>query len=326
MLRRILTPLDGSAFAEQALPVAGAIARRAGAALTLVRVHHPLLYGDLIAVPRWEEEERRSEETYLHQMAARTEECFSVRVGTAVLEGPGVVEAIREYVRDHDFDLVVMSTHGRTGFSRAWLGSVADGVVRHLTRPVLLVRAVDRPSTVELEDDRDRVFERVLVPLDGSPAAESILPHVADLASAFGSRILLLRLVQPVVTESADYALEYPIHSRATDAAATEREVESATEYLRSIRRRFGEEHGLETSIDVRVVDRLASAIPKFASECEADLVALATHGRGASRLIVGSVADKVIRAGPGAILIQRSMEALEQSATTTNAAATAAD
>ena len=323
MLRKILVPLDGSAFAEQALPAAGAIARRSGATLTLVRVHHPLLYGDLIAVPRWEEEERRSEEGYLQQMAARMEECFSVRVGTAVLEGP-VVEAIRDYVRDHDFGLVVMSTHGRTGLSRAWLGSVADGVVRHLTRPVLLVRAVDRPSTVELEDDRDRVFERILVPLDGSPNAETILPHVADLASAFGSRVLLLRLVEPVVTESADYALEYPVYSRATDAAATEREVESATEYLGSIRRRLREEHGLETSADVRVVDRLAPAIPKFARECEADLVALATHGRGASRLIVGSVADKVIRAGPGAILLLRSSGATEEAVATASAVAAA--
>lgn len=325
MLRRILAPLDGSAFAEQALPVAGAIARRSGAALTLVRVHHPLLYGDLIAVPRWEEEEHRSEETYLHRMAARIEECFSVRVGTALLEGP-VAEAICQFVRDHDFDLVVMSTHGRTGLSRAWLGSVADGVVRHMTRPVLLVRTVDRPSTVELEDDRDRVFERILVPLDGSPKAESILPHVANLASAFGSRILLLRLVEPIVIESSDYMLEYPIHSRATDDAATERVVQSATEYLESIRRRLRAEYGLETSADVRVVERLGPAIPKFASECDADLVALATHGRGASRLIMGSVADKVIRAGPGAILIQRSMDAAEQSAMTIAAAAAGAE
>ena len=93
-----------------------------------------------------------------------------------------------------------------------------------------------------------------------------------------------------------------------------------------SFRRRLRAEYGLETSADVRVVERLGPAIPKFASECDADLVALATHGRGASRLIMGSVADKVIRAGPGAILIQRSMDAAEQSAMTIAAAAAGAE
>jgi nucleotide-binding universal stress UspA family protein len=324
MYRRIVTPLDGSVFAEQALPVAGAIARRSGAVLTLVRVHHPLVYGEMAGAARWDADERQIEGEYLAQTAARVSECFSVVAGTALLEEP-VVGAICDFTREHDSDLVVMSTHGRTGFSRAWLGSVADAVVRHITKPVLMVRPRDQWSTVELEDERDRVFSRVLVPLDGSRLAESILPHAAALTSTLQGGLSLLRVVEPVVVKAAEYPLEYPSFLTTTDREATDRTVEQARVYVTAVAARLRDEYGLDVSADVRLAERVAPAISEFARESEADLIALATHGRGASRLVVGSIADKVLRAGPPAVLLFHPAEApKERLAPQLHAAATA--
>lgn len=303
MFRSLLVPLDGSAFAEQALSTAGAIAKRSGASIRLVRVHVPIAYGDLASVDRWEKELRRSEREYLARTAAWFGERFKVPATTSLLEDP-IAPAICQGARRAD--LIVMSTHGRTGVSRAWLGSVADGVARHATVPVLMMRPESEIDESEGNADGTISIKRALVPLDGSLLAEGIMEHAIKLAATFGSSVTLVRVVEPVQMRSADYPLPYPIPLGVTDPEATDRLVAQANDYLTGVAARVRGQHPLEVAIDVRVSERVAPAILEAADERGADLVAMASHGRGASRLLVGSVADKILRGAPRAVLLFR--------------------
>src|SRR5688500_16609867 len=144
MLERILLPLDGSLFSEQALHVAARIAWRANAELHLVKVR-PLATGLLSADPQAAaatlQRESAGDREYLERVAARLR-APGRRVHTNVLTGTPTI-ALSGYVTDTQIDLVVMTTHGRGGLSRAWLGSVADRLVRTTSVPVLLLRPRD---------------------------------------------------------------------------------------------------------------------------------------------------------------------------------------
>lgn len=299
MYRSLLVPLDGSTFAEQALPLAGAILKRGKALLTIVRVHRPLTSSEIANAGLWDGDQRESEDAYLARVAERMAECFKVKVATAMLEEP-VVGALCDYVRAHSVDLVVMSTHGRTGIRRAWLGSVADGIARNVAVPVLMVRPEDRAD----ESDILRLFERMLIPLDGSRLSESIVGHAVRLARVFGSDIVLFRAVEPVVATGPGYPISSPVPITLVDSGATEQLTELAHNYLEGAAARLREQHGLRVSIDVRLVEHAAPAIVEALSGHHIELVAMSTHGRGASRLVVGSVADHVIRARPRAVLL----------------------
>jgi nucleotide-binding universal stress UspA family protein len=149
MYHRVLTPLDGSKLAEQALPHALEIARCMGAGLWLVRVclaqfyvHSPAGTGPLYTEDVLEAEKQAGME-YLARVRARLQN-EQVTVTTQVLAGP-VAETIIDYAREQNIDLIVMSTHGRSGFSRWVYGSVTDRVLRGAHCPTLIIRA--QPAT-----------------------------------------------------------------------------------------------------------------------------------------------------------------------------------
>jgi nucleotide-binding universal stress UspA family protein len=296
--RTILVPLDGSQFSEQALPTAMHLAAGAGAALLLVRVHQvpPQHLGST-----WDEFFRNEERAYLERTAARLKEVESTEVETALLEGD-VVEAIRASADGRAESLIVMSTNGRTGLSRAWLGSVADGVLRHSTRPVLALRPRG-PEHVPLASP----VGNVLVALDGSELAEQIVPHAVQLALLLPASMTLFRVVEPVMPLMPDMGAPF-------DPVTAQRLMEAAEQSARSdleaiaegIRR---EQPTLDVRTDVRVAPSAAPAIIEQSFADEGAHVALATRGRGASRLIIGSVADKVIRAAGEGVLVIRAID-----------------
>ena len=297
MYRTILVPLDGSPFAEQALPIAMHLAAGAKAPLLLVRVHQvpPKRLGST-----WDEFFRNEETAYLERIAARVTQVQPVDVETAVLEGD-VIEAIRESADRRAESLIVMSTNGRTGLSRAWLGSVTDGVLRQSTRPVLAVRP-SGPDHVPLAS----TIGNVLVALDGSTFAEQVVPHAVQLALLLPASMTLLRVIEPVVPVMPAVGGPY-------DAVMAERLVEdseqSVKSYLEVVAGRIRREHpNIEVRTDLQISDSAAPAIIQQACAGDGALVALATRGRGASRLIVGSVADKVIRAAGEGVLVIRSV------------------
>ncbi len=144
MYNHIMVPLDGSELAERALPHAVELARCHGHRLTLVRISLSQLYtyspaGD---GPLYSEEvlqaDQRAAAEYLARMKARLSSP-EVAVATETLSGP-VAETLIEYACEQDVDLIVMSTHGRSGLSRWVYGSVADKVLRGAHCPTLIVR------------------------------------------------------------------------------------------------------------------------------------------------------------------------------------------
>ncbi|HZT81311.1 MAG TPA: universal stress protein [Gemmataceae bacterium] len=288
MLRSILVPLDGSQFGEHALPVAADLARRAGAALHLVHAHAPLVYIEGLSVldDRADEQLREQERGYLERLAGRLADT-GVAVHTAVVEG-FAADVLREQAEAAGAGLIVMSTHGRGPFSRFWLGSVADALVRAAPVPLLLVRPSEQPAA-------GPAFRHVLIPLDGSALAEQAIQPAVEVGRLTGADYMLIRVVPPVFRVD---------DGRGEVWEATERQEEEAKQYLDRVAARLRGE-GLAVSTRVVTGQQPADAILRAASST--DLIALATHGRrGLGRLVLGSVADKLIRAATVPVLVHR--------------------
>ena len=302
MIRSILVPLDGSEFSEQALPTAGAIAHREGATLRLVTVHVPtaiLPFGGSMPIEaEVERRERESAEKRLGQLARRVAEDYEIPVEHVLLDGP-VVETIDRFATETGVELIVMTTHGRSGLQRAWLGSVADGLVRRTRLPVLLLRPGERAPEQRLQL---AAFRRVLVPLDGSALAEQIVPAAVAVAGATASEFVLLRIVPPLGT-TQPWAAEYAAFVGSSDL---KQRMEEAGAYLDRV---AGTLRGKGLEVDTRVVphSQAAIAILDEAERLGADLIAMATHGRGGvTRMVIGSVADSVLRRTVAPLLLIR--------------------
>lgn len=309
MYRSILVPLDGSPFSEQALPVALGIARRAKAALQIVQVQ-PILAsiyseGPIFLESDLESQIKARQRAYLDNMARRLETLAPVRVAPFLLEGE-IAPTLCSHVAHSEADLVVMTTHGRGPLARFWLGSVADEMLRKLSRPLLLLR----PRDVLPDFSTEATFRRVLLPLDGTPRAEAIIEPALALGNLMGAEYTLLRAVQPVLVNN--YTLEgIGIGAQADALIERSHQIQEQLEqeaqaYLTRTADRL-RDHGLQVQTRVAIEDTPAAAILREVVSGAADVVALETHGRhGLSRLLLGSVADKVIRGSTAPVLVHR--------------------
>jgi nucleotide-binding universal stress UspA family protein len=297
--RSIIVPVDGSQLAEQALPLALAIAERARSKVKLVLVHRQLHHGLLESTGEFTRTElaiHQSERNYLKDLLGRVRNRLGRAVSSAMLKGP-VAPALAEYVRDIGADLVVMTTHGQGGVRRAWLGSIADQLIRSLEVPVLLVRANEKGAS-----DAPVEFGEILVPLDGSPLAEAALEPAAALARLWDGEISLVQIVAPVALY-ANQPLAFPL---GFDDRFTEVRRDAAQDYLQDIAEHLREE-GVKASGVAILGGSVAETLLDLAQPRRAGLVVLASHGRGgARRLVLGSVADKVVRAAEVPVLVVR--------------------
>lgn len=302
MYRALLVPLDGSSFAEQALPLATELAARSGAVLHIVLVHYSIALvpgpGEPVVFdPAVDEATRKQEQEYLAAVSASVPGAGTLRVVTRMLDGP-VAESIADYARKSAIDLVILTTHGRGVLSRFWIGSVADRLVRLLEQPMLLVRpqaSRGAPSAA--------MVRRILIPLDGSPLAASVLEPATSLGELLGAEFTLLRavvLAPPVV-------LPFPGVIVPPEAAGDSTKLQlEATRYLRDVAHGL-RLRGLEVATAVEVAGNPVSAIAEYAERHAADLIALATHGYGgATRFLLGSVADKLLRTATVPLLVWR--------------------
>jgi len=298
MFKAILVPLDGSPMAEQALPVAVRLARATDSALHLVHVHVPASPNPISieGLPVVDDQMRsmaaEHERVYLERVAAPLAEGEFIPI-TSRLSGP-VALKLASYARDISAGLIVMTTHGRGGFAKLWLGSVAEALARVSGTPLLLLRP-DEQGVVA-----NRLFKRVLVPLDGSPFAEEILPHARALANVDGGELHLLRIVDTLpVPESM------PFHERfRLDARSVANEHDAAQSYLQELATRLAP---AAVHAHVAEAEQPARAILEEAAHSSADLVAVTTHGKSAvTSVALSSVTDKVLRAVKGPLLILR--------------------
>lgn len=289
MFHTILVPLDGSDFAEQALPWALCIARHAGATLDLVRGH--VVYALQTPAAAWgsfdptmEAESKQEEKLYLDATARWLSSVSPVPTATSLVSG-FEAEGILEHISANRPDLIVMNTHGRGGIGRILLGSTADELIRHSEVPVLLTHPSEASASVRLIPEP--VVKSVLVLLDGSSLAEQVLPPAADLARLMEAEMTLLRVVE-------------------TSSAFAERDTAGAEAYLRQMAERLLEQ-GLLVRTRVVVARHVGEAIVEESRALKSDLIALATHGRGGlRRMLFGSIADQVIRGTACPALIYR--------------------
>ena len=217
-----------------------------------------------------------------------------------------VADALQKQALAAAADLVVMATHGRGPLSRFWLGSVTDDLVRTLPIPLILVHPHDQPTDLAKEE----AIEHILITLDGTPLAEHILEPAVTLGKAMKADFTLLRVVSPVypVTLPAEPAI---IGGAAMDIMERVETIhvelrKEANQYLDTIAQRLRAE-GLKVQTRVVIEEQPDVAILDNAKP-PIDMIAIETHGRGGlSRLLMGSVTDKVIRGSKLPILVHKS-------------------
>lgn len=290
MFATVLVPLDGSELAEAAVPYAKGIAEKTGAVLHLVRV---------VPIEASPDEATEARE-YLSRLSGQVGERvqLSVRYGHPAAE---IIDLVQELAEP----LIVMTTHGRGGLGRWLYGSVADRVVRGAGVPVLLIRS-------GIPAREPGVLRSIVVPLDGSVLAEAALPAALELARRFSADLHLVRVVEtPEV-----YAL-LGAHGTASVSAdliadVTRQMVESASAYLSEVAERL---RGEGIRVESHVLEGLAiEQLLAFEREQQPDLVVMATHGRGGlSRVIFGSVAERILREGNAPVMLIRPPEPEEQ-------------
>jgi nucleotide-binding universal stress UspA family protein len=178
--KTLVVPLDGSPYAERALPIAEAVAERIGGGLLLVsaRYHGPL-------DPR----------QYLEEQAALRDRCPVDLIATT--EETYAAEIIADAVTAGEDRVVCMTTHGRGGVRWAALGSVAEDVIGRTDRPILLVGRNCRPESL----DRSRL----LVCADGSDECpKRLAPAARDWAQMLGLEVHVGRVTHPLDVDSAE--------------------------------------------------------------------------------------------------------------------------
>ena len=283
MYKTMLVLLDGSELAEVVLKYAQELSGRLGIDLELLHVCDP-----------HEAEQLPMRKAYMeHQaeiMCARAQEISSRYGGEALTEciraqGNVVVgnpaEEILKYVDGHDIDLVMMSTHGRSGIGSWDLGSVASKVIHASNAPIWLV-----PSQLREEVILDMLPKRTqVIPLSGTKQSEAVLPHAIAVAKQRGEESELVL----VHVEDVDYI-------RLTRSALQEQEEHRARmkAYLDGIAGSI-REAGLDAR-SVMLIGEPATTIIQFLKDNPAQLISMATRGHtGLSRMVFGSVTENVI-------------------------------
>lgn len=307
MYERIIVPLDGTPFGEYALNWATEIAMRSDALLELVHIHVPEHFEqDLFEVPTYHytgvvradaELDRaalRRDIEALEQRARQLGSTTGLRVRSRTITG-NVDAALEREAKAFGADLIVMSTHARTGFQRSRFGSIGDAVVRHATVPVLLVR----PPTETAPPDTAPVFRRVLVGLDGSMLSEQILGPVASFAHLFGAAVHLLHVTVPPGDQTFSRII------RTSDDRSIRVEL-TADQYLAHVAKQWSEELE-QPSLEVRKAPAPINGVVDAALDREPDLIAMATHGRaGLKRILLGSTAGEVLANAALPVLLYR--------------------
>jgi nucleotide-binding universal stress UspA family protein len=305
MIRVILVPVDGSAFGENALPLAMSLAEKAEATLQVLHVHQPALsfYGsfDMGQDMTLDAKVRSLECEYLSKLSKRLKEASPVPITCKAHDGQ--VDATLLYQASLlGANLIVMSTHGHGPVSRFWLGGVADKLIRHTSVPVLLVR----PGETEADLRSKPGISNVLIPLDGSELAEQILEPAIELGKLLGATFTLVRAVEPIIVP--DYNLGGFAVGGIDPVLVSQLQVE-ALNYLDGMAKKL-RERSLNVKTVVKVNQTAASAILAQAKSQKAGLIAMATQGRsGFARLLIGSVADKVLRGAMVPVLVLRPIQ-----------------
>jgi nucleotide-binding universal stress UspA family protein len=300
MYTRMLIPLDGSKLAENVLSYARALARALDLRIELLSVVDAMdfaraanagLARDVDAII---EAVTRESKQYLEGIARSF---GGTKVSYAVEHGVADKIIIDSAASDKD-TLIAMATRGRSGIHRWLMGSVAEKVLRGAINPLLLVRGDE-----EGKSEGEATLKSIVVPLDGSKLAESVLPRAVDLAKKLSLKIVLTRAYQ--IPLSAAYAgAEAPYIPNQDALLNLVREEAGA--YLEE---KVNELHqnGIDNVSSILLVGSGADEIIDLARSTPDNLIAMCTHGRsGVTRWALGSVTEKVVRHSGDPVLVVR--------------------
>lgn len=273
MLQKILVPLDGSKEAESVLPYLRNLAMRFDS------------HVDILAVGMGRKERRVNQllQDYVSRVAADLSG-DSIEAEPALLLG-AAADRILDFATENAVDLITMGTHGRSGITRWWMGSVAQKVISEAATPVLLVPS-QRPRKTKA--DWMLAFPKILIPLDGSDIGQATLPYVETLAEKTGASVSLLQVISPPGTVEASIL-------GGSDWRKFVKAMHDAGDgYLSGIAQRLTE-RGIKAAYEVATGDP-ADRIIEHANDNQVSLIAMSTHGRtGLARWVLGSVTDKVL-------------------------------
>jgi nucleotide-binding universal stress UspA family protein len=331
MFKRILVPLDGSARAERALPIAARIARATDGTVVLLRAVSlpadltPYLMPEGALAQRATEEGLAEASRYLASVA-QSDTLAGIKTETAVVDGLPA-PSILAVVGTRNIELIVICSHGYTGFMRWMLGSVAEKVMHHAPVPVLML-SERGPIPAGQHPDAERPL-RALIALDGSPLAEEALEPAAHLIAALAApmrgAVHLVRVLRPPFAEG-ELGARLPV-----DKSTREAMLHQAKKYLDDIASRFrtGDLAELKLSVTWSVAfdADVAGTLIRIAENGEdaegagvfgrCDLIAMATHGRsGFARSILGSVTERVLHATKLPLFIVRPKAAVAEAET----------
>lgn len=285
--QKILVPLDGSEVAEKALPYARSIAKLKNSKLTLFAVSLSIFV-------------ERRDRLFLSYLEVNADNLNAEGIETTTAIGSGdVAEQIIKYADNNKIDLIVMATHGYSGAKRWMFGSTTQKVLYGTSIPVLLIKSKSPIVSTE--------FNRIVVPVDGSPFSESTFPYVIELARDTDKEVLLLHICEPPVVPSYGSRPINEKWKKYRDEMWDEVEKLSDT-YLDKIMADMKKERVKVTSRIVKAqTGEVAKTILQTSVEENIDLTIIATQGRGGvNRLVYGSVTNKIVEESPQPVILIR--------------------
>ena len=292
-IAHVLCPVDFSEISQHALDHAAAIARWYEARLTLLYVFANLPTMDLPPLVL-EDADRERLLSDLRRMSAAVPR--DVPVEFSIQEAGFVHEEIVAQLGATHADLLVLGTHGRSGFQRLFLGSVTEKVIRKTTCPTLVVppRAPDVPAGSPIQ------FRRILCAVDFSESSLDALAHAINMAEEANAQLTVLHVVEFPPILNVEPTMPAVDLSRLREAAASDGR--------RKLEELIPEEARTYCTVDTAVVEgRAYREILRQATERQSDLIVMGVHGRGALDLLVfGSTTHHVIRTSACSVLIVR--------------------
>jgi nucleotide-binding universal stress UspA family protein len=303
MYTKILIPLDSSKTAEQVLPYIQPLMAPTGE-VHLVSVVEPNMYAyaltsnERVVRDKIQAVIHSDLESYLADVRAPLQ-AYGYTVKSWVARGDAA-QTIADVATKISADLIAMTTHGRTGFARWALGSVADRVIQVAHQPILLMRTDGEPAATQ-------TIRQILLPLDGSSLAEDALVHAEQIAGPIGAAVLLLRVVEPL----SNWQKALLAEGGASETLLEEERCAEAHRYLGQVRERLQAAEIENRSLVYS--GGAADAILEVLDKESIDLVVMSTHGlSGYSRWVYGSIARKILHSVTCPLLLLRSVEVIQ--------------
>jgi nucleotide-binding universal stress UspA family protein len=298
MFNPILVPLDGSSLAETILPHVSIIAKVDSSKVILMRIlDKPSQTYSKETVDPLDWQIRKAEASaYLEQQAAKLVDS-GLEVRTEIREG-NAAEGIVEYAQLNDIPLIMLSSHGQSGITGWNVSSVVQKVILRARTSIMIVRAY-KPGALETNELR---YQRILVPLDGSQRAESVLPRATAIARTQDAQIIIAHVVrQPEMPRRTPLTQE----DQELVERVTGRNRAEAEKYLAELKTRLD----VNTETRLLISRSVISTLHEFIEREQVDLVFLSAHGfTGETRWPYGSTVVSFIAYGTTPLLIYQDL------------------